>query len=139
MEDLTELVDGKEPDGSERVIKIRVRTMPAYEAEQWLYRALLALGKGFGGSLGDIQKDHSKLISAIAGLKYEDAKPLLDELLACCDIVNGKQTVALTPQNCRLIQSPMTLIRLRLMSAKKNLAFFTDGGGLTSLMDSLTA
>lgn len=133
MNETISIKDGKLEDGTDRFLEVRITTMSAYKAEQWLYRAILALGKGFDGSLNDIRKNHEVLLSAIASLDYQVAKPLLDELLACCEVINGNQTIRLSESTCGIIQSPITLMKLRLESAKRNFAFFQDGGVLNSL------
>lgn len=134
-ETILELKDGKNEDGTDRMIKVRIKFMGAYKAEQWMIRAALALGRGLGSnfSLSDIRKDHGKLIGAIANLDYKTAKPLLDELLACCSLLNGEQAIQLTESSCGLIQSPLTILRLRLESAKLNFSFFQDGDAWNSL------
>lgn len=137
-EKILELKDGTDAEGNDRTIRVRIKTMGAYKAEQWMIRAVLALGKGFDGGLSDIRKDHSKLISAIAGLDYKTAKPLLDELLACCSLLNGEQVIQLTESSCGLIQSPITILRLRLESAKLNFSFFQDGDAWNSLFGGLS-
>lgn len=133
MTETISIKDGKLEDGSDRFLEVRITTMSAYKAEQWIYRSVLALGKGFDGSLNDISKNHKALLSAIASLDYKVAKPLLDELLACCEVVNGNQTIRLSESTSGIIQSPITLMKLRLESAKRNFAFFQDGGVLNSL------
>jgi hypothetical protein len=77
-----------------------IREMPAYQAEMWALRALLALAKsgvdvpenivsaGMAGvfALG---------LKAFAGLSFTDAAPLLDEMMACVQIIPdpGRPTI----------------------------------------------
>lgn len=64
--------------------RFTITKMSAYQAEQWLYRAAFALGRG----VDDIQQvfsgDPQTLLRSILSVPYESAKPLLDDLLSCC-------------------------------------------------------
>ena len=104
--------------------EFRIRRMPALQAEQWIYRAALAIGKNVGNLRSSVEGGANGLISAILRLNYDDAKPLLDDLLACCHLVNGKKFVQLTGTNINLIESPLTLVQLRVEAAKLNFDFF---------------
>lgn len=66
--------------------------MPASQAEAWATRALMALTS----SGAQIPAGYERLglagvaelgIKALGGLKWEDAKPLLDEMMTCVQIV----------------------------------------------------
>jgi hypothetical protein len=124
-----ELKDGK----TQR--KFTIRKMGAYQAESWIIRASLACGRG-----GDITKlfsgDKTAIVETLLHVRYEDAKPLLDELLGCVYLVNGEELTQLNEKTAAVIESPMTLMRLRIESVKENFGFFTDGkdfGSLTGL------
>lgn len=69
--------------------RFTITKMSAYQAEQWLYRAAFALGRG----VDDIQQvfsgDPQTLLRSILSVPYESAKPLLDDLLSCCTLVQG--------------------------------------------------
>ena len=124
-----ELKDGK----TQR--KFTIRKMGAYQAESWIIRASLACGRS-----GDITKlfsgDKAAIVETLLHVRYEDAKPLLDELLECVYLVNGEELTQLNEQTAAVIESPMTLMRLRIESVKENFGFFTDGkdfGSLTGL------
>lgn len=65
-----------------------ITEMPASQAERWAMRAILALAK----SGVDLPEDIASLgmgglaavgVRALAGLRYEDAGPLLDEMMSC--------------------------------------------------------
>ena len=107
--------------------QFRIRRMPALQAEQWMYRAALALGKNVGNLRSSIDDGTNGLMTSILRLDYLDAKPLLDDLLACCHLINGEQFVQLTGANASLIESPLTLVQLRFEAAKLNFDFFSDG------------
>lgn len=116
-----------------------ITPMSAYQAEQWMYRAAFALGK----NLDDIQQIFSgntaDLLRSILSIPYEAARPLLDELLGCCTLVQGKALRRLSsPEDCSSIESPLTLTKLRIESLKANFGFFFDGDALKSLMPQST-
>ena len=121
-----ELKDGK----TQR--KFTIRKMGAYQAESWIIRASLACGRG-----GDITKlfsgDKTAIVETLLHVRYEDAKPLLDELLECVYLVNGEELTQLNEQTAAVIESPMTLMRLRIERGKENLGFFTEGKGFGAL------
>lgn len=126
-------VDLKVLDGSNEK-HFTVSKMSALQAEQWFYRAAFALGS----SLDDVQEifkgNASDMIHAILSVPYEKAKPLLDDLLACCTLVNGKVLKPLTSDGaCALIESPLTLTRLRIEALRLNFGFFFDGDALSFL------
>ena len=108
--------------------RFTITKMSAYQAEQWLYRAAFALG-------GDPQT----LLRSILSVPYESAKPLLDDLLSCCTLVQGNALRRLTSaEACSAIESPLTLTKLRVESLKANFGFFFDGDALSSLMPQST-
>lgn len=124
-----EIIDG----GKEK--QFTITPMSAYQAEQWMYRAALALGK----NIDDVQQVFSgnpaDLLRSILSIPYEAARPLLDDLLACCTLVKGKSMRRLTsPEACSSIESPLTLTKLRIESLKANFGFFFDGDALSSLI-----
>lgn len=113
--------------------------MSAYKAEQWMYRAAFAIGR----SVEDIQQVFSgkpeNVIKTILGVPYEQARPLLDDLLACCTLVQGQQLRPLSsPNACDAIENPLTLTKLRIESLKANFGFFFDGDALNSLIPQST-
>lgn len=66
--------------------------MPAAQAEEWATRALLAMGRS-GASIPDeilgsgMSGVAALTLRAFAGLRWEDAKPLLDEMFRCVRLV----------------------------------------------------
>ena len=112
--------------------RFTITKMSAYQAEQWLYRAAFALGRG----VDDIQQvfsgDPQTLLRSILSVPYESAKPLLDDLLSCCTLVQGNALRRLTSaEACSAIESPLTLTKLRVESLKANFGFFFDGDALS--------
>ncbi len=131
-----ELKDGK------TLRKFYISRMGAYQAESWLIRAALVCGRD-PGDLGKIfTGDKVSLVQALLRINYTEAQPLLDELLACVKLVNGEGMLQLGPDTAGVIESPITLMRLRIEALKENFSFFIDGsafGSLTELVSDQSA
>lgn len=111
-----------------------VREMPATKLEAWIMRALLVLSRsGFNGlpeganlqnAVQTLLASESGLMALIAGLDYEEAKPLLDEMLECC-----YRKIGGVEERCTLetvegyIEDVKTLFILRMEAIKLNLGF----------------
>lgn len=119
-----------EDGGKER--KFIIKRMNALQAESWIYRATLAVGKNIEDLSAAFSTGASGLLQALLRVDYNDAKPLLDDLLACCSISEGEAVKGLAG-NEALVQSPLTLMRLRVEAAKLNFDFFSNGGKSTFL------
>jgi hypothetical protein len=95
--------------------KFRITEMPASKAERWAIRALLALAKS-GVELPDgaLQGGMRVLaylgLQALTNLNFEDAEPLLDEMMGCVQIVEPKLVRSLTDDD---IEEVKTRIMLR--------------------------
>lgn len=125
-------------DGADKK-NFTITPMSAYQAEQWLYRAAFALGRGAEDVQQVFSGNPADLLRSILSIPYESAKPLLDDLLACCAIVHGKSIRRLTnPDECSSIENPLTLTKLRIESLKVNFGFFFDGNALNSLIPQST-
>jgi len=124
-----------EEDGKEFTFVIK--KMDEFKAESWMIRAGLVLGRELT-TLGDFT-DTKSLIHALCKVSYEEARPLLDELLDCCYYKSNKFEKRMTDSGARgLIHSPMTLLKLRLESAKANFGFLLSGDLLNSLSETST-
>ena len=113
----------------DRDLTVVIEKMDAYAAESWMIRAGLLLGREVLEAKD--MKDLQSLIRSLCQVNYEDAKPLLDELLACCSVKSGKLTKRLPSPG--LIESPITLLRLRVEALKTNFGFLFTGESLSSL------
>lgn len=114
--------------------RYHITEMPAAQAEEWGMRALLALAK----SGVDLPEDFMQMglagmavvgVQALSGLQFNDAKPLLDEMLACVQA----QPDARHPEVRRpLVEDDIEEVRTRLWLRQQVLAlhvdFFTDVG-----------
>jgi hypothetical protein len=77
-----------EREGRDRGKVFKVVEMPAEQAEEWAYRLLLGLAKAgvevpedfFSMSMAGVA---AMGVRALAGLNWEVAKPLLDEMMEC--------------------------------------------------------
>ena len=116
-------------------LTFRIREMSATQLEDWTMRAVLVLaGAGSdipanGGveGIGKYLAEHG--LAAIGNVDYAKAKPLLDEMLACCFRVVDKLEEKVTPETAdAYIMDMSTLFKLRLEAFRVNFSFFGSGG-----------
>lgn len=118
------------------ILTFKITEMSATQLESWIYRALLLLaGAGIetpdGSDISEAdQYLRHKVISALGSIDYNKAKPLLDELLQCCQRIlpNGTSTNVDISTIDGYVSDVKTLFKLRWEAAKFNLHFFKDGG-----------
>lgn len=121
----------------ETPLQFKIKEMPATRLESWLMRAVLLLAQG--GLLEteetpDLEKAaeylQNNLPRALAGMDYATAKPLLDELLACCSrVADSGVEMACTPETVDgYVEDVTTLLKLRLEALKLNLGFLRAAG-----------
>lgn len=121
----------------ERPLTFKIREMPATRLESWLTRALLLIAKGSagsdaGGGIDALAKLDAgglvKTLAAAAGkIEYAEAKPLLDEMLACCSRVDAGIEQICTPETVDgYVEDVRTLFRLRVEAVKLHLGFFME-------------
>lgn len=85
-----------EAAGRDQGKTFRLTEMPAARGEKWATRAFLALA-GSGVDLGQVPENAGMAglavlgIKALAAIKYEDAEPLLAEMMSCVKIVPNPQ------------------------------------------------
>ena len=74
--------------------KFRITEMPSWQAEKWALRAFMALAR----SGVDVPEDVQELglaglaqlgLKALAGASFEEAEPLLDEMMTCVKFVSS--------------------------------------------------
>ena len=109
----------------------RLTEMPAFYAEKWAARALIALAKA-GVELPEGAADAGFAGLAAVGIRklgtlaWADAEPLLDEMLGCIQVVPDPQRKllvrAMLPQ-AGDIEEISTLVQLRLEVLKLHLDF----------------
>lgn len=118
-----------------KTLTFKIREMPATQLESWIFRTLLVLtGNGMDlpaqGDIGSVARyllEHG--LRGLGGVDYEQARPLLDELLGCCfRVISGARGGAeqqVTPATADgYIEDVTTLLTLRLEALKLNLGFF---------------
>jgi len=118
------------PDGNRDAGKTFVLTeMPAMQAERWATRALMAIGRG-GLEMPEDFADAGMAglaavgIRALTSLAYEDAEPLLNEMLGCVHIVPDPARPAVTRAVMDDdIEEVSTLLTLRSEVAALHLGF----------------
>lgn len=117
-------------------LNFKITEMPATQLESWILRALLLLA-GCGADVPDGSDLNAaasflkgKGISALSAIDFEKAKPLLEELLNCCERIlpSGALQKVESSTVDGYISDVRTLFKLKLESAKFNLSFFNEGG-----------
>lgn len=135
MRETTEikLVDG----GKERLFKIT--QMSAYQQEAWIIKVVTILSanaknvEGISKMVTGEQKDQANaILGMIGGLKYEDIRPLYDELLECVSYIPDETNKSFEqPLNAKNVDSIITdfknLFKLRMEALKLNFSFFSEG------------
>jgi hypothetical protein len=114
----------------EQLLTFKIKEMPATRLEAWIIRALLLLA-GAGAPTpqeADLKAAGAFLaqegLSALSGIDYDKARPLLDELLGCCARVVEKVEERCTPASVdNYILDVNTLFTLRTEAVKLNLGF----------------
>jgi hypothetical protein len=122
-------------DDNGNALKFRVKQMPATKLYDFMVRALLTLaasGVNLGGgddiaAAGRYLQEHG--LSALGKVEYSKAKPLLDELLACCSrLADGGVEQLCTPDIMDgFISDVRTIFKLQVEAVKINFNFFGPG------------
>lgn len=121
------LVTINDPKSRDSGKTFRVTEMPADAAERWAIRCLLAfanagarlpegtLESGMAGIQATLPGLLIQGIRSLAGLKYEDAAPLLDDMLGCVEFKGPgtEQYFALRGAGMTQIEEVSTLLKLR--------------------------
>lgn len=73
----------------------RITEMPASKAEKWAIRALLAVARSGIDIPPELMQGGMRALAfvgvrALSGLSFDDAEPLLDEMMECVQIVESK-------------------------------------------------
>lgn len=115
-------------DDRGKKLTFKIREMSATGLESWIIRAMLLIGADKTKGRTDIKNaaDFIKTdgLQLISSLDYEKARPLLDELLACCSRIDGGIEQLCTPETVDgYIEDVKTLIALRMEALKLNLDF----------------
>lgn len=118
----------------ENVLRFRITQMPASRLEDWLYRAVLCLGPALelpeGTGIEGVGEALAKGgLNKLAGIKYGDAKTLLDEMLSCAerDLGNGQFMPVTLATIDGYVETVQALFQLRVACIKCNLGFLGAG------------
>ena len=122
----------------ECLLHFDIHEMPASRMEDWLYNMADATGQdaGFPTSTTDAMENPGPLeallrgwgVTLLAGLEYDKAKPLLDQMLECCWRTDLEPPVRMCAANVdEHIEDMHTLQALRRAALKLNLGFFRRG------------
>ena len=109
----------------------KVTEMPAFQMDRWATRALLVLGKAKkGGILTISSMSIEDLLSSLSGVNYDEAEPLLQELLECCSFVKNGQSIVLKKDVIDgIIEDWTTLFKLRMEALTLCIGFLEQGDG----------
>lgn len=121
-------------DGKE--LKFRVRQMSASHLYDYIIRLVLALShsglKLTDGDEADLSKVGEHIMAnglqALRGVEHGMAKPLLDEMLACCSRISdsGVEQVVTPDSLDGFISDPRTIFKLQFEAAKLNFGFLGE-------------
>ena len=139
-------------DDRGKSLTFKIREMSALQLESWIARAgilLAATGildetKVDVRNVGEIAEGVSRTlahsgIAALGKLDYDKARPLLDELLACCSRVDAGVEQPLTSDVLEgFIEDVRTLFTLRKEALALNFDFFAQGGPSATVEDGTT-
>lgn len=122
----------------------RITEMPALQLDDWSMRALFMLARAgasipeemLSGGAASLATMQGLGLQAILFIPYEQAKPLLAELLACVRIKEPAIVRDLSPND---IEEASTLRLLRGEALKLHIGFFPDGARLSSTSGAQTS
>lgn len=123
-----------EQDGRDKGKIFVITEMPALQAERWAMRALLALMRSNpelpeGTELSGMAGLASAGLKALSSIKWEDAEPLMDEMLSCVKLMPDiNRPAVVRPLIDGDIEEISTLLELRKQIWGLHTAFFTGGG-----------
>lgn len=116
--------------------RFKLVEMGAYQTEAWLTRALLVLMSGNAelkdddNGLAGLAKIANQGLSLLSKVEYAKAKPLIDDLMACCYYLPEKTDtqVQLTPNNIdSIVEDVKTLFELKKAVFGLHFDFFQKG------------
>lgn len=113
----TVVIDSK---GRDKDKAFFITEQPSAQAEEWAFRVFMAMAKG-GAQLPDNVQEQGfaglmlmGLRSLLAGISFDDAKPLLDEMMSCVQVIpNPAQPQIMRPLIAEDIEEVTTRLRLR--------------------------
>lgn len=104
-------------DGRDKGKVFLITEMSAYAAERWAIRAVFAMGKAgveIPETSGGMASIAGNILGAVLHMQFEDAEPLLNEMLGCVQVVPDAKNPTLTRALFENdIEEVPTLIKLR--------------------------
>ncbi len=94
-----------------------ITEMPASQAERWAMKALLAVARaGIDLPVGLYEQGSMRTLAvlglqAVTSIQFEEAEPLLDEMMKCVQIVEQKATRDLTEDDIEEVRTRLLLRR----------------------------
>jgi len=116
-------------EGRDRGKTFHITEMPAVQAEAWAIRALLALATNINvtddeAARGMAQLSTMSMVKIAAGMDYEDARPLMEELMACVQIVpDPSRPDVMRSDIVHDVEEVATLMKLKLETYKLHTSF----------------
>lgn len=114
-------------------LTFRIEEMPATRLEKWIVKALLLLSRARGTGDGkevSLEEAAGVLlqdgVKALSKIDYDEAAPLLEEMLQCCTRIDGGVAQKCTSDTVDgYIEDVQTLFKLKMEALKLNFSFFT--------------
>lgn len=138
----TKIVEIK-AEGRDKGKFFKLTEMPAFQAERWAMRAFLALAKS-GVEVPDNLSEMGMAglatlgLQALSGVSFEDAQPLLDEMMNCVSVVPNPQNpdfvrpLLINRPEGEDIEELTTLFELRKEVAQLHMGFLQSAVASTS-------
>lgn len=126
-------VEIKIEDGRDAGKTFRIVEMGAIQADKWVTKALLLLGKS-EFNIGVLNHmSFEEILKALSKCDYEQVEKLLNELLACCSFNKDGVSVPMKGDMVdSVIEEWTTVMRLRIEALKVNLGFLEQDVESTS-------
>lgn len=123
-------------EGRDKGKRFALTEMPATQAEKWALRAFMALAKSGLEIPDDVQNMGMAGIAALgfqalAGISFQDAEPLLDEMMACVQCVPSAGVVRVLIEDD--IEEVATRFTLRRDVFELHTGFFSRAAPSTSI------
>lgn len=126
-------IEIKIEDGRDAGKTFRITEMGAVQADKWVTKALLLLGKSGMGIGALTQMSYDDVIKSLSECNYEETEKLLDELLPCCSFLKDGVSVPMKGDMVdSVIEEWTTIFRLRIEVLKVILGFLEQDVESTS-------
>lgn len=119
-------IEWEAQDGDDKGKIFVITKMPAYQTEMFAFKLISAMGQS-GINIGQYANQGTAYlveagVEALAMIRFDLARPLLDEMMECVKIKMSKITRPLVDDD---IEEVMTRFRLRAEILKLHTSFFT--------------